>query len=98
MKAGTAGLVLQLPQPQQMVDPLLVRLDVSVEHRAMRRDAEPVRRAMRVEPKVGMLLAGSDEATLAGRRRSQLRHRVTIEPGVTKVAQDLLVQPSNFVM
>ena len=61
-----AGLVLLLAQPQQVVDPFFVRLDVSVQHRAMRRDAEPVRSVVRVEPVVGMLLP----------RRDQLAHAV----------------------
>jgi hypothetical protein len=45
-----------------MVDPLLVGLDVAVEHRAVRGDSEPVRRAVCVDPEVGMLLAGRDES------------------------------------
>ena len=56
-----AGLVLERAQPQQVVDALLIRLDVPVEHRAVRRDTEPVRRAVDVEPLVGMLLAGRHE-------------------------------------
>ena len=48
-------------QPEQVVDPLGVGLDVPVEHRAVRRDAEAVRGAMDVEPVVGMLLARRDE-------------------------------------
>ena len=56
-----AGLVLQVAQAEQVVDPLLVGLDVAVEHRAVRRDAEAVRRAVRLEPDVRMLLAGRDQ-------------------------------------
>src|SRR5206468_5847998 len=51
----TAALVLLLAETQQMVDPLLVCLDVPVEHRAVRRDSEPVRSVVRVEPEVRML-------------------------------------------
>src|SRR5579884_2192075 len=53
-----AGAILLLAQPQQVVDPLLVGLDVAVEHRALRRDPEPVRGVVYVEPLVGVLLAG----------------------------------------
>ena len=56
-----ARLVLQLAQPKQVVDPLRVGLDVPVQHRAVRRDPEPVRRPVDVEPVVRMLLAGRDE-------------------------------------
>ena len=48
-------------QAQQVVDPLLVGLDVPVEHRAVRRDAEPVRGAVGVEPEVRVLLARRDQ-------------------------------------
>ncbi len=57
-----AGLVLLVAQPQQVVDPLLVGLDVAVEHRAVGRDAEAMRGVVRLEPVVRVLLAGGDRA------------------------------------
>src|SRR5205823_82910 len=56
-----ARLVLLRPQAEEMVDALLVRLDMAVEHRAMRRDPEAVRRVVDVEPDVRMLLARRHE-------------------------------------
>ena len=56
-----ARLVLLVAQPEQVVDPLLVGLDVAVQHRAVRRDAEPVRGVVHVEPDVRVLLPGRDE-------------------------------------
>ena len=93
-------LVLLLAQAQKMVDTFLVRLDVAVQHHAVRRDAEPVRGVVRVEPVVGMLLAGSDEKSGArGRRRSRLRRREGAEAGVAQLDQNLLVrQPRHVVV
>ena len=55
------GAVLLVAEPQQVVDALLVRLDVPVEHRAVRRDAECVCVVVDVEPIFGGLLAGCDQ-------------------------------------
>ena len=57
-----AGPVLLVAQAQQVVDALLVGLDVAVEDRAVRRDPEPVRGVVDVEPHVRVLLARRDEA------------------------------------
>ena len=48
-------------QAKQVVDPLLVGLDVAVEHRAVRGDAHPVRGPVRGDPVVGVLLARRDQ-------------------------------------
>ena len=87
-----ASLVLLVAQPQQVVDALLVRLDVAVEHRALGRDPEPVRGVVDVEPLVGMLLARRDQrADAVGEDLgASARHRV--EAGVPQRAQDLLVR------
>ena len=53
--------ILLLAQAEQVVDPLLVRLDVPVEHRAVGRDPEPVRGVVDVEPDLRALLARGDE-------------------------------------
>src|SRR3954451_15774781 len=84
--------VLLFPQAEQMVDPLLVRLDVPVQHRAMRRDTEPVRRVVHVEPDVGMLLARGDEPPYALGEDLRAAPRQRPEPGVLELAQDLLVR------
>ena len=56
-----AGAVLLVAEPEDVVDALLVRLHVPVEHRAVRRDPEPVRGVVDVEPDLGRLLARRDE-------------------------------------
>ena len=56
-----AGPVLLVAQAEEVVDALLVRLDVPVEHRAVRRDPQPVRGVVHVEPDLGRLLARRDE-------------------------------------
>ena len=53
--------VLLVAQPEEMLDPLLVGLDMAVEERAVRRHPEPVRGVVDVEPDVRVLLAGRDE-------------------------------------
>ena len=87
-----AGLVLLGAQPEQVVDPLLVRLDVAVEHRAVRRDAEPVRRVVGAEPEVGVLLAGRDELAHAVGEDLGAAARQRAEPGGLQLAQHLLVR------
>ena len=56
-----ARAVLLVAQAEDVVDPLLVGLDVPVQHRAVRRDPEPMRRVVHVEPDLGRLLARRDE-------------------------------------
>src|SRR5262245_56845768 len=51
-----AGLVLQLAQPQQMVDAVIGVLDVSIQHRAIGPEAQAMRSAMDVEPLAGVRL------------------------------------------
>ena len=86
------GLVLELAQPEQVVDALLVGLDVPVEHRAVRRDPEPVRGAVDVEPVVRMLLAGRDEPPDAVGEDLGAAAGQRAEPGVAQLAQHLLVR------
>ena len=62
-----AGLVLQRAQCEQMIDAVLERLDVPVEHRAVRWDAELVGFAMDREPFVATELAVGDRRA-RGRR------------------------------
>src|SRR2546423_1930960 len=56
-----ARLVLELADPEDVVDTLLVRLDVTVEDRRVRRDPQRVRGPVRVEPEVRMLFPGRDQ-------------------------------------
>ena len=53
------GFILQLAQPQQVVDAVVIVLDVAVEHRAVRAQAQFMGGAMDVEPfrGVGLVLA-----------------------------------------
>ena len=55
-----AGLVLQRPRAQHVIDALLGRLDVPVEHRHVRAHAEPMRDAMDVEIALGAALVVRD--------------------------------------
>src|ERR1035437_5272386 len=88
----TARLVLLLAEAQKVVDTLLVRLDVPVEHGALRRDAEPVRRVVHVEPVLRRLLAGSDQRTYTVGEDlcAAAGHRT--ETCVLQNAQDFLVR------
>ena len=87
-----AGLVLLVAQPQQVVDALLVGLDVAVEHRALRRDPQPVRGVVHVEPLVGVLLARRDERAHAVGEDLGAAAGHRVEAGVLQLAQDLLVR------
>ena len=94
-----AGLVLQVAQAQQVVDPLLVRLHVAVEHRAVGRDAEPVGGAVGVEPEVGMLLARGNQTAHAVGEHLGTASGQGAEPGVAQPPEHLLVrEPESVVM
>ena len=86
-----ARLVLQRARPQHVVDALLARLDVPVQHRDVRAHAEAMGRAMDLEIALGAALVvrdlpahalGEDLGAAAGQR---------IEPGRHQLAQHLLV-------
>ena len=84
--------VLLVAQPEDVVDPLLVRLDVAVEHRAVRRDPEPVRGVVDVEPDLRALLAGRHEPAHAVGEDLGAAARERAQPGVLELAQHLLVR------
>jgi hypothetical protein len=86
-----AGAVLLVAQPQEVVDALLVRLDVAVEHGALGRDSEPVSRVVDVEPLVGVLLARRDERAHAVGEDLGAATGHRVEAGVPQRAQRLLV-------
>jgi hypothetical protein len=76
-----AGLILQLAQGEQVIDPLLSGFDMAVEHRAVRRYAGGVDRSCDLEPTraVGFVIAdfianpiGEDLST-ASRTRVETR-------------------------
>src|SRR3990170_213441 len=87
-----ARAVLLLAEPDQVVDALLVRLDMSVEDRAVGRDSELVGGVVDVEPDVRMLLPWSDEPPdpLGEDLRPASGKRP--EPAVPELAQHLLVR------
>ena len=87
-----AGPVLLVAQAEQVLDPLLVGLDVAVEQRAVRRDPEPVRGVVHVEPHVRMLLARGDEPAHAVGEHLGAAAGERAEPGGLQLAQDLLVR------
>ena len=56
----SAGHVLQVAEPAEMVDAVLDALDMAVEHRGVGAQPQLVGRAMDFEPGVGVGLAGTD--------------------------------------
>ena len=84
--------VLLVAEPEDVVDTLLVGLDVPVEHRAVRRDPDPVRRVVDVEPDLGGLLARSDEPTHTVGEHLGAAARQRPETGRLQLAQHLLVR------
>ena len=54
------GLVLKFSQSDEMVDAMLRRLDMAVEHGGVGLDAEPMGRAVDFEPGFGIGLGGAD--------------------------------------
>jgi hypothetical protein len=91
------GLVLELAKAQPVVDPLLVGLDVAVEHRAVRRDPERVRNAVHLQPGLGVLLAGGDEPPDAIGEDLGAAAGQRAEPRVFELAQHLLVREAREV-
>src|SRR6202795_5112446 len=55
---SSVGGVLLLPQPEQVADALLERLDVAVEHRRIGLETEGMRDAVDLAPAIGVGLAG----------------------------------------
>ena len=84
--------VLLVAEAEDVVDALLVRLDVAVEHRAVRRDPEPVRRVVDVEPDLRGLLARRDEPAHAVGEDLGAAARERPEARVLQLAQHLLVR------
>ena len=88
-----ARLVLQGPGPQHVVDPLLGRLDVPVEHRHVRAHAEPMRGPVNVQIALGAALVVTDLAADAFREHLGPAPRQRIEPCLHQLAQHLFVGP-----
>ena len=55
-----AGVILQFPQPQQVIDPVLVLLDVPIEHGGVGVQPQVMSSAMDGKPGVGIGLLGAD--------------------------------------
>ena len=70
-----AGLVLQRPRPQHVIDALLERLDVPVEHRDVRAHPQPVRGAVDGEPAIGVGLVVAESSGGRARRTPRRRRR-----------------------
>ena len=87
--------VLLLAQAEEVVDPLLVGLDVAVEHRAGRAQPHPVRGVVHVEPDVRVLLARRDERTDAVGEDLRAAARERVEAGGDELAQHLLVREAG---
>ena len=89
-----AGLVLQGPRPQHVVDALVGGLDVPVEHGHVRAHAEPVRGPVDVQVAVGAAFVVANLAADALREHLGPSARQRVEPGLHQFAQHLLVGPA----
>ena len=87
-----ARLVLQLAQPHEVIDPLLVGLDVVVEHRAVRRQADRVRDPVRLDPDVGVLFARRDDLAHAVGEHLGAAARKRAEPDRLELLEHLEVR------
>ena len=86
-----AGLVLQRAGAQHVIDALLVRLDVAVQHRDVRLHAQAVRRAVDRQPPVGVRLVVADLLPHALGEHFGAAARQRREARVHQLAQHLLV-------
>ncbi len=93
-----AGLVLQLAQPHQVVDAVVIVLDVAVEHRAVRAQAQFMRGAMDVEPLAASALCS--QMRLAHFRMKDLRAAAghAAQAGAGQVLEDLAHGPPREML
>ena len=85
------GLVLQRAHPQQMIDPLLHRLDVAVEHRHVGAHAEPMRGAVNRQVAIAVALVVTDLPADARREDLGAAAGQRIEAGLAQLDEHLLV-------
>ena len=86
-----AGLVLQRAGAQHVIDALLVRLDVAVQHRDVRLHAEAVRDAMNRQPSIGVGLVVADLPPYALGKHLRAAAGQRRESRIHQLAQHLLV-------
>ena len=86
-----AGLVLQRARAQHVIDALLHRLDVPVQHRHVGAHAEPVGEAMDVEVAVRAALVVADLLSHAFGENLGAAARQRVEAGALQFAQHLFV-------
>ena len=84
-----AGLVLELAEPDQVVDPVLGLVDVAVEHRRVRVQAELVGRPVDVEPDLGRRLGAADLLADLGVEDLGAAAGQAAQAGVDQLLQDL---------
>ena len=85
-----AGLVLELAEPDQVVDPMLGAVDVAVEHGGVGVQAEPVGRAVDVEPALGRGLGAADLLADFGMEDLGAAAGQAAEAGVDQLLEHLL--------
>ena len=90
-----AGLVLQLAQPEQVVDAVLGLLDVAVEHGGVGAQAELVGLAVDAEPGVGVGLVLADLVADLGVEDLRAAAGQAAQAGVLELGQDVARRPAG---
>ena len=85
----TAGFVLQRSQGEQVIDPVLERFDVPIEHRAVGRHAEAMGFPVDREPLVAAQLAVGDRGARGGRENFRAAPRQRADTGILHSLQHL---------
>src|SRR5271166_6687348 len=82
-----SGFVLQLAQPDQVVDPVRGALDVAVEHGGVGVQAQSVSGAVNVKPGLRRRLGAADLLTHFGMKDLGPAARETAQPGVDELPE-----------
>ena len=90
-----ARLVLKLAQPDEMVDPVLGLVDVTVEHRGIGVKTQPVGRPMDVEPALGRRLGAADLLANFGMEDLGAAAGQAAEAGSIELSENILDGPAG---
>ena len=85
-----AGLVLKLAKPHEVVNAVLGLVDVAVEHRGVRVQAETVGRPVDVEPDIGRRLRATDPFADLRMKNLRATARKATQAGVDQSLEDRL--------